>query len=144
MTGAALVIEAAGRLVAPAVAGDCLLWQGALDVKGYGRVKRDGHRLAHRYAWALVNGPIPAGTTVDHLCFTRRCVNPDHLRLLSHNENAANQRQVASPTCRNGHVRTPESVAHRIDFRGKPLRRCRECEREANRRAWNKRTESKK
>lgn len=43
---------------------------------------------AHRAAWVHRNGQIPQGMTVDHRCHTRRCVNPDHLRLLTNEENA--------------------------------------------------------
>lgn len=61
--------------------------------------------LAHRAAWVHVNGQMPLGMTLDHLCKTRRCVNPDHLRLLPNYENA---RRVAGGDwplgyCANGH-----------------------------------------
>lgn len=44
--------------------------------------------VAHRAAWVHVNGQIPEGMTIDHLCRTRPCVNPAHLRLLSNFDNA--------------------------------------------------------
>lgn len=44
--------------------------------------------LAHRAAWTHANGQVPLGMTLDHTCKTRRCVNPDHLRLLPNFENA--------------------------------------------------------
>ena len=44
--------------------------------------------LAHRAAWVAVNGQVPLGMTIDHMCKERRCVNPDHLRLLPNYENA--------------------------------------------------------
>lgn len=34
---------------------------------------------AHRMAWILTNGAIPAGLFVLHRCDTPACVNPDHL-----------------------------------------------------------------
>jgi hypothetical protein len=44
---------------------------------------------AHRAAWVGWNDEqIPEGMTVDHLCKTHACVNPDHLRLLSLFENS--------------------------------------------------------
>lgn len=51
---------------------------------GPGRIVMSCHRLA----WIVTHGPIPDGMTVDHLCKERRCVNVDHMRLLSNFENA--------------------------------------------------------
>lgn len=44
--------------------------------------------LAHRAAWSAINGQIPYLVTIDHLCHVQRCVNVDHLRLLSNLDNA--------------------------------------------------------
>ena len=68
----------------------CHLWTAATS-RGYG-VLRDGRRLvrAHRYAWELVNGPIPAGLEIDHVCRVRHCVNPAHLRLATRKQNTEN------------------------------------------------------
>ncbi len=39
----------------------CWLWTGTRDGRGYGRIKIDGRpRAAHRVAWTLTRGPIPA------------------------------------------------------------------------------------
>lgn len=45
--------------------------------------------LAHRAAYEAAHWPIPAGMTVDHTCYERRCVNPDHLQLLTREANGA-------------------------------------------------------
>ena len=65
---------------------------------------------AHRASWVHFNGPIPDGMTVDHLCRVRRCVNPDHLRLLDNLTNARsngqNRRRAPAPAgeqCIRGH-----------------------------------------
>jgi hypothetical protein len=70
----------------------CWTWKGATRSGGYG-VFRDGTRSvsAHRFAWEMEYGPIPHETGADgtpipwlisHMCGNRRCVRPDHLRLL--------------------------------------------------------------
>ena len=43
--------------------------------------------LAHRVVYVHYNGPIPAGLTIDHLCENPPCVNPAHLRAVTHAEN---------------------------------------------------------
>lgn len=59
----------------------CWLWTAACGADGYGRfgVGKQS-KLAHRVAYEATHGPIPTGMVLDHLCFVRRCVNPEHLR----------------------------------------------------------------
>ena len=68
---------------------------------------RSATTTAHRAAWTFHNGPIPDGLTVDHLCHARRCVRPDHLRLLSNRENGRRNHPDYGDWplgyCRNGH-----------------------------------------
>ncbi len=66
----------------------CWLWRGSLSPDGYGRIAVQGRNVgAHRVAWELVNGPIPTGLTIDHLCRVRACVNPTHLEAVPLREN---------------------------------------------------------
>ena len=66
----------------------CLVWTGTIMHKGYGTIW-DGNKniRAHRYAWEEVNGPIPSGKVIDHVCHNRACVNVEHLRLCTVTEN---------------------------------------------------------
>jgi hypothetical protein len=62
----------------------CWLWTGPKASNGYGRI---AHIWAHRFAYELSVGPIPAGLVIDHLCRNRSCVNPDHLEPVTYREN---------------------------------------------------------
>jgi hypothetical protein len=84
-----------------------------------------GHRevtVAHRVVWQWVRGPIPDGMTVDHRCNNRRCVNIDHLRLLTNFDNARRTfgRDWPLGQCIHGHPDTELFVQG-------PRRRCRTC-----------------
>jgi hypothetical protein len=65
-------------------------WQVA-DRSGYRKITA---RLGHRVSWEALHGPIPDGMTIDHICRTRRCINPEHLRLLSNVANASDTRKA--------------------------------------------------
>ncbi len=71
----------------------CWLWTRAKGTGGYGNFWNDGaYRKAHRVAWAISNGPIPAGMDVCHRCDTPACVRPDHLFLGTAKDNMADCR----------------------------------------------------
>jgi hypothetical protein len=97
----------------------CIFWTGKTDSHGYGRMgpTLTGTAIAHRSAWILVHGPISPGLTVEHSCHSRtwcllgdgcphrRCINPDHLGLLTLGANSALQHRVIPPECPKGHAR---------------------------------------
>ena len=81
----------------------CWPWIGRRDKKGYGRY-HFGDRyscLAHRLAFAIANGMVPAGAQVNHSCDNPPCCNPAHLHLGTH---ITNMQEMAARG-RAGHVR---------------------------------------
>lgn len=70
----------------------CIEWQGNIGVNGYGVLRADigqGKKLvpAHRYAWFLKHGEIPANLCICHKCDNRKCVNTDHMFLGTRTDN---------------------------------------------------------
>ena len=99
----------------------CWIWTGAKNTQGYGNFKFDGHvGKAHRYSYQLHRGAIPEGSTLDHLCRVRACVNPNHLEAVSLAINCS--RRPARVVCLRGHELTPENTAI---YGGKRI--CRQC-----------------
>jgi hypothetical protein len=72
----------------------CRIWPFAVNAAGYGRLgsKIEGQPvfwLAHRLAYALCVGPIPAGVVVLHTCDVPACFDPTHLVLGTQADNQA-------------------------------------------------------
>jgi hypothetical protein len=91
----------------------CWIWRGALNHGGYGvftPTRGAKQWRVHRLAYTLAVGPIPDGYEIDHLCFTRACVRPSHLEVVTALENT--RRKVAQKThCAQGHPWTPDNPA---------------------------------
>lgn len=61
---------------------ECWEWQALKDKHGYGKFKLNDKMVkAHRFAWELVNGPIPEGMVIRHNCDNPGCVNSTHLEI---------------------------------------------------------------
>ena len=109
--------------------GDCLIWQGALNSRGYGSVtggRKGLTKLAHRAVYEEVVGLIPDGLTIDHLCREKRCLNAAHMEVVTRGENS--RRQLRAQThCKRGHELAGENLRRQTRADGKTYRVCREC-----------------
>ena len=74
----------------------CWLWQGHLHTRGYGQIWYDGKtHQTHRVSFAIFNGELSCGITVDHTCHNPACCNPDHLAAKSLSDNCAMNQHCA-------------------------------------------------
>ena len=116
----------------------CVVWQGAQNSKGYGCFMVAGaSQLAHRVVWEDVNGPIPEGLTIDHLCRVRSCVNVEHMELVSIAENTARRprRLQIGGLCRSGHFIDSDDDLYKRT--GRDSLECKACKREQRREQRN-------
>lgn len=70
----------------------CWNYKGHLNHDGYGKfsIFIDGKQkflFAHRLAFRCINGPIPPGHVIRHMCHNPACCNPSHLAEGTHLEN---------------------------------------------------------
>jgi hypothetical protein len=120
---------------------DCIEWKGPINGSGYGRkwIKNERkYRVAHLVLWEEVNGPKPPGMDLDHLCRNRKCVNLEHIELVTRSENARRGNTGGSDKthCPKNHPYTGSNLYTRERKRNGKVyveRRCNECHKERER-----------
>jgi hypothetical protein len=76
--------------------GECWAWRGSVQNRqgragiGYGIF---GNTYAHRYAWEITHGLVPAEMQVLHRCDNPLCVRPEHLRVGTARDNSSDMVQ---------------------------------------------------
>ncbi len=115
----------------------CWEWRGGI-IKGYGTMGIDYcHKQAHQFAYEYFKGTIPEGLEIDHLCRNHKCVNPDHLEVVTHQENCrrgecgekTGQIQKTKTHCPKGHPYNLENTFYHVHSGGRH-RECRICNKE--------------
>ena len=121
----------------------CWQWQGARVSLGYGWfcIKTKTHDYAHRVAYTLFKDSIPPKLDIHHVCKNKLCVNPEHLALVTPNQNSnlprgnTGQFQRAKTHCPYRHPYTKENTM----IRGNGGRVCRFCNQKRNFQGYRKR-----
>ena len=110
----------------------CWIWKGSVNWKGYGFYRYPNGQYAHRFVYQLHYGKKPGKKLVLHSCDNPPCVNPEHLRLGTNDENMAEMgakgrsRCSKKTHCVKGHPLAGSNLY--VDPRG--YRECKECRRD--------------
>jgi len=113
----------------------CWQYQG----KTHDRYVKLNYRSAHRVSYEAFKDRIPIGLTIDHLCRNKHCLNPEHLEVVTIQENisrgngfcAINSRKTH---CKRGHLLSGYNLCI---YAGK--RQCRTCLNKAQSERYHKR-----
>lgn len=119
----------------------CWDWTGQ-KTAGYGRLSAQGRgrpgqktHLAHRFAYKLLVGPVPAGLQLDHLCKNRSCVNPAHLEPVTPQENVLRTEGPPALNARKTHCPRGHPYSEENTWFKKSGRTCKTCARDRRRAA---------
>jgi len=116
-------------------AGDCLVWEGSIDIRGYARIHHDGkgHRV-HRLIYMLINNleTLPDDFKLTRTCGRWGCVKAQHFKLFNPSQPADH--------CGYGHPFTPANTYIFYKSGGRRSRICLACTR-ARRKGTDRRLE---
>lgn len=127
----------------------CWNWL-AFKLRGYGRFRRSRQGdaypsvFAHRFSYELVNGLIPDGLVIDHLCRNPSCVNPAHLEAVTQQVNTLRGEGLGAVNakkthCPKGHEYAPDNTIRAWVHRHRSqVRECRKCKNAKNLRHYHR------
>jgi hypothetical protein len=80
----------------------CITWTGCENGRGYGQLHYKGKtKRVHKVLYEITNGTVPMGMELDHKCQNKRCVNTNHMEVVSHSVNLNNRPRRTH--CSRGH-----------------------------------------
>jgi len=107
----------------------CWNWTGFIRKDGYGELRSRGKLyLAHRISYELFVGIIPEDLVIDHKCRNKKCVNPNHLEVVTQRENLL---RGEGPTAQNAgktHCLRGHLLFGSNSYISQGRRRCRKCD----------------
>lgn len=119
---------------------ECWIWIAYRNVFGYGTFrgenskKEDGYkcRLAHRWSYENFVGKIEPGLELDHICKNKACVNPEHLRQVTHARNMEFNSGLNKDVtcCPEGHSYDGDNLYIRTRKDGRVYKICRTCKKD--------------
>ncbi len=99
----------------------CWHFVGALNKGGYGVLGFYGSLyMAHRFSFLIHNGYLPSQLLICHKCDNRKCVNPKHLFMGTHQDNATDRDNKGRGNIQGilgvhaGNTKVTESIVKRI------------------------------
>lgn len=109
---------------------DCWIWLGGKNIWGYGQFWNGSKTIqAHRFSYQLWCGVITNKQHLDHICRNRKCVNPNHLEIVTQKENIMRGIGITSINskkthCKRGHLLNGDNL-----YTYDNQRKCKECRR---------------
>jgi len=111
----------------------CWEWIGTIGKSGYSKVYlgKGFSERAHRIMYEYLISRIPDERQIDHLCKNKICVNPNHLKIVTAQENIDrrihNNQNMDKTHCKRGHEFTLNNFYIIKLKNGKTGRSCKKC-----------------
>lgn len=116
---------------------NCWNWTGAVIQNGYGQFFFGGKVVgAHRASYEINVAQIPEGMEIDHLCRNRKCVNPEHLEVVTRQVNQLRSNSVSGINARKTHCVRGHEYTSENTYLEKKGKSCRTCRNKANSRYY--------
>lgn len=129
---ATMLSTIAAKLLAETIpVGTCLVNLRRNPSQQYPTLKVNGKMEGgHRIVWQAANGPIPDGMVIHHVCERQRCLNIEHLEMLTRNAHSLHHQPKRERCAKH------DRLYDRTNPRGDGV--CRLCAREAEERYYAK------